>query len=507
MKTIEEKKIYRCAIYTRKSVAEGLDSDFNTLDAQREAGENYISAQKQEGWSIIPKHYDDGGFSGGNMDRPALKELFNDIEAGRVDIVVVYKVDRLSRSIMDFAKIVELFEDNKVSFVSVTQHFNTKDSMGRLTLNILLSFAQFEREIISERIRDKIAASKKKGMWLGGPPILGYDTNYNGQGVRVNEMEALIVKDIFSSYLENRSLSKTVESLRQKGIVNKQWRTKTGNIQGGREFSKSTLGRLLNNKKYIGKIEYQGEIYDGAFDAIIDEDVFNQAQALLNENNFEKSQPRKNKYNALLGGKLYCAHCGSVMGHTYTKKTPTKVYRYYICGKAQREGWQKCSFPSVSADEIEKYVIDEISVIGSDVSLRNDVIKSFMEHSQNEITELEIRNSTLRKSLGNVRQRLSIYEREFPDSVKFQDLKKHEADILNAISDNEYLLHQISERMRTDKKYLEEIFIDFKSVWSKLTMAEQHDLIDKLIDKIVFDGQEGKLSISFKDNGIFRKAN
>ena len=278
---MKKEKTYRCAIYTRKSVAEGLDMEFNTLDAQREAGENYIFSQKNEGWKVITKHYDDGGFSGGNMDRPALKELFSDIEKGLIDIVVVYKVDRLSRSLMDFAKIVELFEKHNVSFVSVTQHFNTKDSMGRLTLNILLSFAQFEREIISERIRDKIVASKRRGQWIGGLPILGFDTNYGGRGVSINEVEAQTVREIFDTYIENRSISKTIEVLNLKDVRNKQWRTRKGKFRGGQKFSKSTLARLLKNKKYIGKVDFDGKVYDGDFGYIVSEEIFQNPPQLL----------------------------------------------------------------------------------------------------------------------------------------------------------------------------------------------------------------------------------
>lgn len=227
---IVQKKI-RCAIYTRKSVAEGLEKEFNTLDAQREAGENYIRSQKHEGWIVVDKHYDDGGFSGGNMERPALRELFDDIENGKIDIVVVYKVDRLSRSLMDFAKIIELFEKHNVSFVSVTQHFNTKDSMGRLTLNILLSFAQFERELISERTRDKMSAARRKGKWVGGIALLGYDIVPEGGAIEVNHSEAQTVRKIFSYYTENRSLLQTLSYLNENDIRTKQWKTRKGVIR------------------------------------------------------------------------------------------------------------------------------------------------------------------------------------------------------------------------------------------------------------------------------------
>ena len=286
---IVQKKI-RCAIYTRKSVAEGLEKEFNTLDAQREAGESYIQSQKHEGWIVVDKHYDDGGFSGGNMERPALRELFDDIENGKIDIVVVYKVDRLSRSLMDFAKIIELFEKHNVSFVSVTQHFNTKDSMGRLTLNILLSFAQFERELISERTRDKMSAARRKGKWVGGIPLLGYDIVPEGGAIEVNHSEAQTVRKIFSYYTENRSLLQTLSYLNENDIRTKQWKTRKGVIRGGNKFSLTTLNHLLKNMAYIGKINYGGKIYDAEFEAILSEDVFAEVQKIMAYNAVEKGR-------------------------------------------------------------------------------------------------------------------------------------------------------------------------------------------------------------------------
>ena len=224
---------FRCAVYTRKSTEDGLEQEFNSLDAQREAGEAFIASQRSEGWECLPQHYDDGGFTGGNMDRPALQRLLADIEAGKVDCVVVYKVDRLSRSLLDFARMMETFEKHHVSFVSVTQQFNTSTSMGRLVLNVLLSFAQFEREIISERTRDKIAAARRKGKWSGGMPLLGYDVDPRGSKLIVNEDEAARVRAIFELYLERQSMIATIEELDCRGWVNKRWTTRKGHERGG----------------------------------------------------------------------------------------------------------------------------------------------------------------------------------------------------------------------------------------------------------------------------------
>ncbi len=273
-KTSKKKKrghTVRCAVYTRKSTEEGLEQEFNTLDAQRESGEAYIASQKNEGWQCLPDHYDDGGFSGGNMDRPALNRLMADIEAGKVDCVVVYKVDRLSRSLLDFARMMEVFDKHHVSFVSVTQQFNTSTSMGRLVLNVLLSFAQFEREIIGERIRDKIAAQRRRGKWAGGVPVLGYDVDRSNCSPKlvVNAEEASRVRQIFDLYLQLGSLLPVVDELAHRGWCNKSWKTKKGGPKGGRPFDKCSLYNLLTNPIYIGKIKHKTELYDGEHESIV----------------------------------------------------------------------------------------------------------------------------------------------------------------------------------------------------------------------------------------------
>src|SRR5690242_484799 len=239
--------LVRCAVYTRKSTEEGLEQEFSSLDAQREAAEAYVRSQAGEGWALLPERYDDGGFTGGNMDRPALRRLLADIEAGKIDAVIVYKVDRLSRSLLDFARLMELFERHRVSFVSITQQFNSATSMGRLVLNVLLSFAQFEREIIAERTRDKIAATRRKGKWAGGRPLLGYDVDPRGGRLLVNVEEAQRVRAIFGLYLEHGGLLPVVQELERRGWANKRWQTKKGQQRGGRPFTKTSLHRLLTN--------------------------------------------------------------------------------------------------------------------------------------------------------------------------------------------------------------------------------------------------------------------
>src|SRR6478609_8609607 len=289
----------RCAIYTRVSTDQGLEQDFNSLDAQYDAAQSYIRSQAHAGWTLVRSKYDDGGFSGGDTDRPALQRLLGDVRSGKIDVIVVYKVDRLTRSLADFAKLVELFDQHSVSFVSVTQQFNTTTSMGRLTLNVLLSFAQFEREVTSERIRDKIAASKRKGLWVGGMAPLGYDTK--DRKISVNEAEADRVRTIFRSYLRLGSLSLLMADLRKQGIVTKVRTLKTGQTVGGIPFTRGSLAHLLRNRFYIGEVAFKGETLQGEQPAILDGGLFDAIQAKLTEQ-VTNHKISRTKSDALLSG-------------------------------------------------------------------------------------------------------------------------------------------------------------------------------------------------------------
>jgi site-specific DNA recombinase len=361
--------VVRCAVYTRKSSEEGLDQDFNSLDAQRESGEAYIASQRSGGWVCLPDRYDDGGFTGGNMDRPALARLLVDIAAGKIQVVVVYKVDRLSRSLLDFAKMMGTFDQYHVSFVSVTQQFNTATSMGRLVLNVLLSFAQFEREIISERTRDKIAATRRKGKWAGGHPLLGYDVDPRGSFLTVNEAEAARVRQIFALYLKHKGLLPVVEELERRGWVTKRWVTRKGRPRGGRLFTKTSLYRLLSNVTYAGKIKYKNEVHPGEQTGIVDPAVWRDVQALLQRNGNDTRVPVRSRVGALLQGLLRCVPCGCAMTPSFAAKNKTRRYRYYVCCAAQKRGWRTCPSKSLPAVEIERFVLDQIHALGIDHNL------------------------------------------------------------------------------------------------------------------------------------------
>jgi len=337
-----------CAIYTRKSTDERLDMEFNTLDAQRESCLAYITSQKSEGWMPVKKNYDDGGFSGGTMERPALAELIADIKSGKVNIVVVYKIDRLTRSLMDFAKLVEVFDAHGVTFVSVTQSFNTTTSMGRLTLNVLLSFAQFEREVAGERIRDKISASKRKGMWMGGVPPVGY--RVENRQLLVEPENAKLAQHIFDRYVALESVHKLTEELRTQGIKSPIRTSEKGWQHGGAEFSRGAIHTILTNPIYIGKIKHKGAVYDGQHDAIIPQEIWGEVQRKLQEQAASPRGCQKAKDTNFLKGILFDAE-GKSYGPTFTIKNG-KRYRYYVEQSLRRSG----SGTRIPAFEIENLV-------------------------------------------------------------------------------------------------------------------------------------------------------
>src|SRR3982750_1483308 len=310
----------RCAIYTRKSTEEGLEQEFNSLHAQREASEAYIASQRQSGWVSLARRYDNGGFSGASMERPGLRQLLTEVEAGKGDCVVVYKVDRLSRSLLDFSRLIELFDRFGVSFVSVTQEFNTTTSLGRLTLNILLSFAQFEREIIGERTRDKIGAARRKGKWIGGSPVLGYDLDPHGGRLLVNEVEAELVRRVFHIGAKARSLQSPLEAIQAEQLQTKAWTSRNGRYRPGRQFTATRLRLLLSDVLYTGAVSYKGTLYAGEQPPIIDKQLWHQVQENLQLKSDHRRVRSQQKQNAPLAGLLYCGSCGAAMMPTYGTK-------------------------------------------------------------------------------------------------------------------------------------------------------------------------------------------
>jgi DNA invertase Pin-like site-specific DNA recombinase len=344
-------KKLRCAVYTRKSTDEGLEKEFNTLDAQRDACEAYIASQRAEGWVLVRDHYDDGGFSGGTLERPALQRLLRDIQADLVDVIVVYKIDRLSRSLMDFAKLVEVMDAHDVTFVSVTQSFNTTTSMGRLTLNILLSFAQFEREVIGERIRDKFAASRARGMWMGGKVPLGYDVVH--RKLVVNDAEAVRVRRVFELFAETGSGVETVRRLREDSVTAKS----------GRPLDKGDVYKLVHNRTYVGEAAHKGQVYPGEHQGIVARDLWDRAHAIMQVSPRVRANQSRAHAPALLKGLIFGVD-GRALSPTHCRKGG-RLYRYYVAQrvlKADAAG-DDSIVRRVSAAEIETAVVDQVRAL------------------------------------------------------------------------------------------------------------------------------------------------
>lgn len=498
----------RCAIYTRKSTDEGLEQEFNSLDAQRESAEAYIASQRHEGWVCLPGLYDDGGFTGGNMERPALQRLFADIKSGEIDCVVVYKVDRLGRSLLDFARMMELFDNHAVSFVSVTQQFNTTSSMGRLTLNILLSFAQFEREIISERTRDKMSAARRKGKWVGGQPVLGYDVDPKGGKLIVNEDEAAQVLAIYKLYLKHKAMIPVVQELGRRGWHAKRWITKKGKDRGGKPFIKNSLFRLLTNVIYTGNVAYKGTIYNGEHHGIVDADLWQQVQDILRRNGRTGGKEVRNKYGALLKGFLYCTPCGKGMVHTYTNKN-SRRYRYYVCLNAQQRGWSSCPSKSLNAQEIESAVVEHIRGIGSDDRVIAATAAKLREESNSRLAELKNEQRGLERDLKRLHTEVQkLMSKPFSTATNGGLAIDRLADLQDQIRTLEQRMTAIREeaislqKETVDEGDLTKALSVFDPVWESLSPREQSRIIRLLIEHVGYDGRDGKVTVTFRSLGI-----
>jgi site-specific DNA recombinase len=506
---VTNQPVVRCAIYTRKSTTENLDMAFNSLDAQREACEAYITSQKHEGWIALPEQYDDGGYSGGDIDRPAFQRLLADIKNGLVDNVVVYKVDRLSRSLMDFVGIMETFERNNVSFVSVTQLFNTGNSMGRLMLNILLSFAQFERELISERTRDKIAAARKKGKWAGGYPILGYDIDPAGRRLIVNDAEAEQVRHIFDLYLKNLSLGETVKSINEMGWTTKTWKTIKGHLKNGVSYNRDRVHRLLTNVLYIGKVPHKDEVYEGEHDAIVSEEMWGMVRKALTTNQKNRGRNAGNGSGGLLTGIIRCSSCDSAMVYTYTMKGDRR-YRYYVCSKAQKNGWKTCPTRSVPAGEIEDFVVDRIRDIGKNPKVVEATIRKMEEEYGRKRKVLESDVKCLRQDI----QKLVDERKRLVDALGRAEggaarvLTDRLSEVETALEGKYRRMSGVKDEIaaadtnHVDYGVIKKALADFDPVWDALYPKEQARVIQTLIERIDYNGKDGELNVKFKPVGM-----
>ena len=427
---MNDKKI-RCAIYTRKSTEEGLEQEFNSLQAQREACESYIKSQKHENWQLLPTEYDDGGYSGGNMERPALKRLLSDIKSGLVDIIVVYKIDRLTRSLMDFSKIVEVLDKHKASFVSITQHFNTTTSMGRLTLNMLLSFAQFEREVTGERIRDKISASKKKGMWMGGKPPLGYYRK--DKKIYPDEEKAKFVISIFQKYVALKSTTLLKEWLQQQG----------------HNISVGNLNCILRNKAYIGLVGHKGTWYQGEHQGIIPTELFEQVQNVMADNRINRQHydPKK----SLLSGKLYDDK-GNAMSSSWSTGCSGKTYRYYVSQAIIRKEPSKLGkIGKVSLPQLENFIDSWFERFLHNKTKLYQYIQRFEVSKQKKLLKLLSSYIITRDIEKTLIKRVQLN----PNEVEITLHAEQVVELFNAIYENREMHQLKTEELKTENAYTE----------------------------------------------------
>ncbi|WP_020473426.1 recombinase family protein [Zavarzinella formosa] len=496
----------RCAIYTRKSTEEGLDAEFNSLDAQREAGEAFVASQKHEGWTILDTRYDDGGYSGGSMERPALKRLLDDMAAGRIDCVVVYKVDRLSRSLLDFARLMDQFERQRVSFVAVTQQFNSATSMGRLVLNVLLSFAQFEREIIGERTRDKMAAMRRKGKWIGGLTPLGYDRDPVNSRLVINHEEAERVRAIFQLYLDHGSLLPVVEELGERGWANKRTVTRRGTTRGGQAITRTSLHRLLTNVVYIGQIQYRNELHAGEHSAIIDHETFRKVQSQMHRHGTTGGAEVRNPSKAMLQKVLRCAACDCFMSPTHTKKG-NKRYGYYVCTNAAKNGHRTCPSKSIPAGGIERAVVDRIRLIGRDPALIRETVRQAREldEARHREDDAEIRSLERERNQGeSVVRELSLRLAGTADPTILRQL----ADWQERLGQLETRLLKATARRDSNQRpglpehEAREALARFDDVWDQLTPKERSKIVRLLVDRVDYDGRARTVSLTFHPDGL-----
>jgi site-specific DNA recombinase len=497
--------VIKCAVYTRKSTEEGLQQEFNTLDAQRESGEAYIKSQAHEGWTCLPDRFDDGGFTGANMDRPGLARLLADIESGRVNAVIVYKVDRLSRSLLDFARLMQIFDDHKVAFVSVTQSFNSATSMGRLVLNVLLSFAQFEREIISERTRDKLAATRKKGKWTGGHPILGYDLDRQTSKLGVNADEAVMVRAIFELYLDQQALLPVVRELARRDWVGKRWTTKAGRDRGGKPFDRTNLYRLLTSPLYTGRVPYKGQLFPGEHQGIVDLAVFERVQQLLNGNGQTAGIGVRNKFGALLKGILHCGPCGCSMSPAHSCKNG-KRYRYYCCTRSQKRGKEACPSRSVPAAQIEDFVVAQIRRVGQNPEILQQTLAEARRQTDARLDELDAERRGLERELarlhGEVRKLAQPGKRDgSSDGMRLAELPEQIVRVEERIGQLKDQTEKI-RRERIDEADAAATLAEFDKLWQTLSPVERTRVVRLLIERVEYDAVRGKAKITFSPTGI-----
>ncbi len=491
-----EAVVVRCAVYCRVSVDDAPDQAFGSTEAQQEAVLAYIASQRHAGWTALPDVYEDRGFSGGDTRRPAFQRLLRDVEAGEIDRIVVHRIDRLSRSLADFVRIMETLDRHGVGLVSVTQQLDTTSSMGKLTMNLLFSFAEFERSMICERTRDKMRAARRRGQWTGGVPVLGYDIVDGGGGIVVNEGEAERVRAIFATYLETRSLAATVAELRRRGWTTKRWTSEAGKTYGGNDFGKSTLQKLLTNVLYAGRIRAGDETVEAEHAAIVDVRTFEAAQACLRDNRVTNGSAPKTKRTAMLAGLLRCAACDAAMTRTATTKGKRR-YKYYTCTRRQKEGAHVCATAPVAAGEIERFVVDQIRGIGSDPNLIAATVASAKAQAKARAKEL---GNDVRMFDAEIKQlRGELHRgRGDGDDDRVTEITRR----LKTTERRRRVAHETLTAVRgrtINRTGVSEALSEFDALWERLTAREKADALGLLVETVSYDGASGEVAITFRE--------
>ena len=484
-------EIKRCAVYTRKSTTIGLEQEFNSLHAQREACEQYIRSQAALGWQLVPEEYSDGGYSGANVQRPAFQRLIQDVEARKIDIVVVYKVDRLSRSLLDFAKLMDRFNRASIAFVSVTQNFSTADAMGRLTLNVLMSFAEFEREMIGERTRDKMSAARRKGKWTGGPPPLGYDVV--DSKLVVNESEAALVRRLFALYLDLRSAMAVGRALNAENHTTKHHVSANGNKHGARAWDNQAVLHILRNPIAAGLLSCHGELHQGQHEALVDEATFRRVQNLLDERSTERTRWGRNP-EYILTGIIRCALCGQAYTPASTRRGK-REYRYYRCSTRGKRGADICAAGPLPAQAIEDFVVERVRDALADGTLAADVAQAVREHLADQRASLVAE----RRELPSKIAALSSEGKRLVESVssvtgagqRLLDAKLQEVG--ERLAQLEARLREVERRLslldscELEAEWVSRCLADFNQVWDTLTSQNRGRLVRSVIERVEVD--------------------
>jgi site-specific DNA recombinase len=503
----DKKPLKWVAIYTRKSTDENLGGDFTSLDSQREYCQAFIKSREAEGWRVFPVDYNDPGFTGGNMDRPGLKHLMSDARQGKFQAVVTYKYDRLSRNTKDFLHVLDIFDKQGIVYVSVTQPIDTGSSVGRLMRSILVDFSQFERELISERTRDKRAAMARKGKWSGGPPVLGYDADEETKKLGANAIEAKQVRLLYETYLQTKSLSKAAILLNKQGLRMKKWTTRKGNVHGGRRFNKGNLDYVLRNPVYIGKISHKGDIHEGEHKGIVEPAIFERVSRMLAANGKKNTSPNQDKHNFMLRGLVRCGACGHAMTPNFAYSKGRK-YFYYKCVSVGKLDKSACPTKSAPARELERLVLDRIAYLGKQKDVVNEVVERARQMTGTELPAKQKERVRLIAEIGRQEAEVgnitAILAAQGPAAPQYRALM----DKLGQVQERREELEKQVQRLDCEVVELESRQIDaeiirrnlesFSGFYTKLPPPQQKELLALLVGEVVYDPAASKMKLTLR---------